>query len=446
MPYAPQVQDISGQLRAQGKLAQTAGVADGLQQGFKSYQENTIRNKALTGQNQAMLGVFMKDPELKNYAPEGTDKYIEKMMNGGGLSLKDSIQLNGMLNTTLATKKAVQEQKDMEQMAEYRKAQMGQIQSQMASRQKDQEGVAKTLRDLAGDVDPIAFARGASANGVSAATIADFLPKITDAVQQVPLKTVDYREDDPNTGTTKQVTVNARTGQEMGRGTIMAQPRVYPTATEAADIEGAKKEAELNAAANAEVLKSTVDAAETAQARVPQLKEMLDLYEGGATSGFGQDFITRGGALGRQLGIIDPKKQADAETLKSAFAREALMGANQLIKGQGSITENERKTIKDASASLDKSPEANLRIIRYSKAIGDRALDIEDERQRLLDGGDKPAAVAEKLRRYRTSHPLAEYLKQADGPKAKETVASTEQEDGGESAADMFKRLKAQTK
>lgn len=145
MPYAPGINDISGTLRAQGKIAQAQGIAGGMQEGYQAYAQNKARNAALTGQNEALLKAFSVDDETKKYAPEGIDKFIEKSIKGGGLSLNDSMTLNGMLNTALATKGHIQEQKLKAQEGAMREQQLKASQQVMVQQQRDQEALAKSL-------------------------------------------------------------------------------------------------------------------------------------------------------------------------------------------------------------------------------------------------------------------------------------------------------------
>lgn len=122
MPYNPGVQDMSGQLRAQGRLAQVQGVASGLSSGFESYQQNKIRNQTLQGENEGLVNVFMRDEETKKYAPAGMEKLLQKAASGGGMTLDDNIRLNGMLNSAIKTRGVIDQQNQAAADAGYRKA------------------------------------------------------------------------------------------------------------------------------------------------------------------------------------------------------------------------------------------------------------------------------------------------------------------------------------
>lgn len=148
MPYAPGVEDISGQLRAQGKLAQSQGITGGVTGGFLEFQQNKLRNQVLQGENEGLLKAFMSDPQTAKYAPDGIDKFIEKTTKGGGLSLKDNLQLNGMLNTALKTRSVIDQQQEAAQMRQVREQEMKSRAMQIQSAQQEQAAVDR-LRQLA---------------------------------------------------------------------------------------------------------------------------------------------------------------------------------------------------------------------------------------------------------------------------------------------------------
>jgi hypothetical protein len=146
VPYSPGVQDISGQLRAEGKRARTTGIAQGALGGFQEYSQNKIRNSVLQGENEGLLKAFMSDPETAKYAPADLEKFIEKTQKGGGLSLKDNIQMNGMLNATLKTRGVIEQQKEAQQMQKVREQEMKARALQIQSAQQEQEAVSRLQR------------------------------------------------------------------------------------------------------------------------------------------------------------------------------------------------------------------------------------------------------------------------------------------------------------
>jgi hypothetical protein len=146
VPYNPGVTDISGQLRAEGKRARTSGIAQGALGGFQAYEQNKFRNQVLQGENEGLLKAFMSDPETAKYAPGELEKFIEKTQKGGGLSLKDNIQMNGMLNATLKTRAVIEQQKEATQMRQVREQEMAARALKIQEAQREQEAVAKLQR------------------------------------------------------------------------------------------------------------------------------------------------------------------------------------------------------------------------------------------------------------------------------------------------------------
>lgn len=144
--YNPGVTDISGQLRADGKRAMTRGISEGVSDGFREFQQNKLRNSVLQGENEGLLKAFASDPETAKYAPAELQKFIEKTQKGGGLSLKDNIQFNGMLNATLKTRGVIEEQKMAEQKRQIMQLEAKERAMQIAEGQRQQEAVGRLQR------------------------------------------------------------------------------------------------------------------------------------------------------------------------------------------------------------------------------------------------------------------------------------------------------------
>jgi hypothetical protein len=145
MAYNPGVTDISGQLRAAGKVAQAEGIASGFSGGFQAYQQNKLRNQVLQSENEGLLKAFLSDPETAKYAPAGIDKFLKKAEEGGGMSLKDNMFLNGALNTALKTRGAIDQQNAQRQMMQARAQEMEAQKAQQAQATKDQQALASAL-------------------------------------------------------------------------------------------------------------------------------------------------------------------------------------------------------------------------------------------------------------------------------------------------------------
>lgn len=123
-------------------------LGQGIAEGFNTFMQNKTRNTALQKQNEALIKAFMVDEETKKYAPEGLDKFIDKSISGGGLSLKDNIALNGMLNTTLATKREIQEQNLKAQEGAMMKQRLQASAEMMKQQERDTTALAAALKQF----------------------------------------------------------------------------------------------------------------------------------------------------------------------------------------------------------------------------------------------------------------------------------------------------------
>lgn len=90
MPYNPGVTPMAGQLLGQGIASAGQSVAQGIQQ----YYANKQKNSELEAANTQIIG---KNPDLVQSASPETQKLLQKLMNGGGLSLKDNTFLRGAI-------------------------------------------------------------------------------------------------------------------------------------------------------------------------------------------------------------------------------------------------------------------------------------------------------------------------------------------------------------
>ena len=97
MPYNPGVQNISGQLLAQGI---NRGV-DGMVDGYKEYVVNQGKNRIVEGQ---LAGIVQSNPQIMSDADPETIKKLEKWRSGEA-GLKDKIGLLGWANMVMEGQK-----------------------------------------------------------------------------------------------------------------------------------------------------------------------------------------------------------------------------------------------------------------------------------------------------------------------------------------------------
>lgn len=428
-----------------------AGIAQGVEGGFKTYTENSLRNRALQGANNALLAQFMNDPEAKKYAPEGLDKYIEKSVKGGGLSLNDNVTLNGLLNTTIATKNAIMGQQEKAQEMELRKQQMAMNEVQMqeakrkAAMQAEQQSQLEKLKQ---------FSNLSQTNGVLRADVQDgmakrieqnpFLKAQMQAMQAggalppdtlaqfvtanqkagaAPIKFETYRTTGPK-GEPIEVTIDARTGKEIGRGPITQVKNVLMPEEQGA-AEYAKKRGEGDAAMVADV-----------QSRVPQFQNTLDqtkrarsLIASDAKQGRGREAVTE---VQKAVNLVVPNlfDTTKEEALQKSYADMAL-DASAKMKGQGQITQPERELLAKTVAQYGNSKEAALYVMDFMDAVAKREMEKADHFANVE--ADEGRVTSKHNTMFYREHPLEKYMT---------STAPTTETKGGTTAPLEIKSIK----
>lgn len=129
MPYDPGVQDISGQLRAQGRVALAKGIGEGLQEGFLNYSKLRAADAATTGQIEGYgaNGIQSLMPYLTADGQKNAQKFLDH---------KADLNSKTMLLGALTQAKALKEDQDKAQM---QKQQTALIQQQMLASQATQK-------------------------------------------------------------------------------------------------------------------------------------------------------------------------------------------------------------------------------------------------------------------------------------------------------------------
>jgi hypothetical protein len=455
VPYNPGVEDRSGQLRAQGKIAQVGGIAEGLADGFRAYQQNKVRNQALQGENDGLLKVFMQDPDMAKYAPEGTDKFLQKVQQGGGLTLDDNIRLNGMLNTAIKTKGAIQQQalqaeqtKQAEMQRQMIAAQMQQIAQAQMQEKADEQALSLALQqfnpqqpapeipklDMSGlrpnaggpqldasgleapDAPPAAraafdpnaflreyFTKGGSTRGLDRVDTAlrMLMPqKAGKAVEPGTIRSVDEK------GNPIDITIDKLTGNVLGGGPVTQPPRPYRTAQEELDAEMAKTEGSERAKSVSSIIDGVRTQGEAARMTKADIADIKALYDEGATSGFGQAWVTKAASIFGRAGFGDSKALATQQALDTALNRFILSQSKVLGQGQGAMSDFERRLFEESSASPNRSQQANLLLLSAMEGISERAEKMDAERLKLEDEGIPREKIAKRLERMRAEIPI----------------------------------------
>lgn len=451
MPYAPTVNDNSGQIMAQG----IQNFGHSLAQGLQDYQKNKIHTQALQGENEGMIGALLNNPKMAHYLPKDAQPLLDKKMKAGGLSLADSARLNGMLTAGFKTFQ-------MGQQMELQQAQIAETMAQARQREAMAAQAASAPAELAAALgggapaqqmpapapiqgNPVApapegtfryapQAQGPKTPPVSALeayrnymssgrtinpVVADNLKNLVLREQEQAaqsdkadvMRVVKVREGD------QEVTYDARKGTKIASGKVNS-----PTMAPEDQIRVETEKHRINSQNDAAVkrLELLSDDAEKSQSKLSAIKRIDDLYAKGAESGFAQKSLTElASAIGRATGRKD-LKLADQQTLNAELAKFAVDAADS-IKGQGSITENERQMVKDTAASAENTPEANRALLKVVQKLASRTIELQKLRLELEDEGIDPARISREIEKVRSSRSLFE--EDAPAPAAKPMTA-----------------------
>lgn len=398
MPYNPGITDISGQLRAQGRINQAQGIAQGMQQGYQEYAQNKARNAALIGQNEGLIRAFMQDEETKKYAPEGIDTFIEKAIKGGGLSLNDNIKLNGMLNSALATKGHIQEQKAKAQDMALKEQQLNISKQLMTQQQRDQEALAKSLAQFmppddqteAPSFDPARFLQVYSKQGGSPQSIerVDAVLKML-APQKAATFDVEKLRMADDKGNPIEVAVDKRTGKEVARGPISQPQRPVLSPEEEAAKQELLQRGESAHKFNEGVLEAG-KAASTNIASYDRAIKLLDTVRTGTAAD--AELAIKRAAEG--AGIIPAGTVAKAEELQQLLGDQVLKRVNQT---KGAISDTEMKLFERWSAAMNKTPEGNVAIFTALKKLEERNREIARQVQAMRRSGKKATEIQDAI-------------------------------------------------
>ena len=448
--YAPTVNDNSGQIMAQG----IQGFGQQLAQGLQDYQKHKVHNQALQGENEGIINALTTNPDLAKYLPQDSQKLLEKKMKAGGLSLADSAKLNGYLTAGVKTYQ-------MDTQMKLQQAQMQEMQAQAAQRMAQAQQMASapgelqaalgggmggmpapqqgqpmpapvqgnsvapapegTFRYAPAPQGPQMPSGGAlqamqryMAGGGRNPQVIEQLNRLTTQereAQAQAAKLSEVRYEKRRDGD-QEVTIDARTGKEVSRGKVNSPVN---TPEEAIRIATETNRINVTNAAAVKRLDALSDDAEKAQSKLGAIERIDALYAKGAESGFAQKSLTEiSSALARATGKKDLKLE-NQQQINAELAKFAVDAADS-IKGQGSITENERLMVKDTAASTENTPEANRALLAVINKMSKRTIALQKLRLELEDEGVEPARISREIEKVRVSMPL--FDESAPAPKA----------------------------
>ena len=142
-------------------------------------------------------------------------------------------------------------------------------------------------------------------------------------------------------------------------------------------------EAELKPAVKS--LEAITTNANMARNDIPRQDRILEALKEGATTGYGSELSMKARSMLAGTGLINNKKLGRDQILYSDLAIDALLMTKDLLSGQGSVSNEERKRVDTVAANIEKDPTAIYQLIKIKKAATDRAIAAEDYKMSLDD-------------------------------------------------------------
>lgn len=420
-------------------------LGEGIDVGFQEYN----RNKMLTSQSIAKWeGTVKANPEIAQFldssnpnAPEAATKAFAKLHKDGAVGLKDAAVLAQFADSFVSSKKEALAQQQQQSLMQTEDLKRQALTKQIAQQSKDQQALTSALSKFsqAGaitppmkgpdgqpmpakaspDFDPRAFMQDYFKNGGSPESI-DKIDTVLKSMMTPPKPTaikIGTVFDVDAKGNPTRRSIDEGSGQYLGAPSPIAQPpRAYPTPEEAGATELAKTVAQETGKADVALLNDVSTAAAQAQDTQARINTARKLYASGAASGWGQDVLNDITGAAVQLGLYPAGKQANKEELQVALSRDALDKARELYKGQGSVSEPERKRLDKIATDIGKTKEANLFAFDVAEELTTQAKDMEMLRRKLYDAGKTPKEIAEQVRRYKVDNPIGVKKKEDSAP------------------------------
>lgn len=121
---------------------------------------------------------------------------------------------------------------------------------------------------------------------------------------------------------------------------------------------------------------------------IPRQDRILEALKEGATTGYGSELSIKARSMLAGTGLINNKKLGRDQILYSDLAIDALLMTQELLSGQGSVSNEERKRVDTVAVNIEKDPTAIYELMKIKKAASDRAIAAEDYRMSLEDKMD----------------------------------------------------------
>jgi hypothetical protein len=404
MPYQPGVQDISGQLRAQGQAGLITGIGQGIAEGIQAYSQN----KFLARQSIAKFEAAARaNPDILKFldtpnAPPDASSALTKLHKGGAVGVKDAAVLEQFANSYVSQK------------AEAQKQQAAQMQLQAAQQQLDQQAKLRQIGQFLSNPSGAPYSQQAAAQMQAQLQANPFL-QTSAQLQQAGMSPEDAAKlmaAGAKIGNMQKPDKAAVTEQALPSGQKVAfSPStgafsVLPQSPEQlGKAEAAKAEAETNAKSASSFLTDITDSAENARHTIGTVDRVLSLYDQGVESGFAQPTLTQARAALARFGLgkegVGNQQQFEKELNNLVLER-----GRELMKGSGAVSNYEREAIAKATANPSLTPEANKQILAVMKNIAQRSVKLDELRSKLEDEGKSNVEISKALRKARDQMPV----------------------------------------
>ena len=204
----------------------------------------------------------------------------------------------------------------------------------------------------------------------------------------------------------QEVIVNGKLMKRDAQGNVAQAKGAYPDPDQAREIEQAKSEGRTSGELSSKSVASVLDTGMAAQ----QSTSKINLYrqrlaESKQSLGPGFKYETALRAAGSYMGWGDEKQLASMQHLEQMNRDFQLQEASRL-KGQGSITENERKILEGAIMSPTLSYDANMAITSVILKINKRDEDIANLVVQLRDKGYSDFKINNEVTKYKLNNPV----------------------------------------
>jgi hypothetical protein len=191
----------------------------------------------------------------------------------------------------------------------------------------------------------------------------------------------------------------------------MSQPtRMYRSPEEEATAAASSAEAKAEAEAAIKFVERISADALSASESEFKLTELRGLLESPDTqTGAGQEYLTGVRGFLSRAGFKDEALK-DQQAMETLLAEDSLNQTIRLLNGQGSVSDNERKEVKNTALAARKDKGALIRILGMREAAAARTQAAEAHRIMLEDSGMGARDQKKELTRWFKSNPFSAFV------------------------------------